>query len=120
LQDVPQLDSFDLKTIPEFTTVGMDKTLLSISKQRNALFASSTSSISGILAQIYTLITNRKSIDTSSFTADVKDNVSRRFSPFVIGGTKIQLLYRDGVYAIETVNSKDSTTVLMTLVKYRY
>lgn len=112
---MPQIDDFDKSKLKSFLRSSKDKQLASIARKANAKYISSTSSISSVLAHLILMVTGQSKINTSEFTPDLVKNVSARFSPFLNGGTEVNLIYKEGIYSIDATVNKE-TTILMDLV----
>jgi Mitochondrial protein Pet127 len=83
-------------------------------KENNSKFIGSTSSVSSFVAQFYKLIGDRGKVNPGNYTKHLIENVNTKFSPFLHSGAKINLIYNDGVYGIESP-SNNRTNYLMEL-----
>ncbi|KAJ3303744.1 hypothetical protein HDV03_003521 [Kappamyces sp. JEL0829] len=125
LEKIPQLQDFNMDKLKTFVRAAHDDQLHEVgdaaladpfgqvTRSVRAKFCSSTSSVTGVLAQIFALVTNQIHVNTAQFSDPIQFNVSKRLSPFLNSGTKIQLLYRNGVYTIDEVGKQSPVEDLM-------
>ncbi|CAO3574499.1 unnamed protein product [Mortierella alpina] len=117
LRSICQPENFDYDALPAYRTSSLDKSLLKVATDNHGKYIGSTSSMTSILSQFYHLISGWKPLKTNhlseAFSAQPKGFTRLSRSP-----TTIQLVYKgQGVYAIDSDKTYDSSTVLMQLGK---
>ncbi|KAF9939703.1 hypothetical protein BGZ67_009056 [Mortierella alpina] len=117
LRSICQPENFDYDALPAYRTSSLDKSLLKVATDNQGKYIGSTSSMTSILSQFYYLISGWKPLKTThlseAFSAQPKGFTRLSRSP-----TTIQLVYKgEGVYAIDSDKTFDSSTVLMQLGK---
>ena len=111
LEKIPKVKESQLTNFSQFVRVSDDLILQRQTRKLNLNICSSTSSINNLLLQLYFAISNNRLINRGGYS-DEFVNENRRFSPFIYSGTKSSLIYRDGVYCLQSVDSGNSANVL--------
>ncbi|CCM03501.1 uncharacterized protein FIBRA_05635 [Fibroporia radiculosa] len=101
LQKVPDVETFPFERVTGFTTSSRDDNLISVTKSAGCRFAGSTSSLTGMLSQIYLLLSNEKPINLSTLSAHFQKE-SKLFTPGQRMPVSVTLRYRNGVYATDS------------------
>ncbi|EED86069.1 predicted protein [Postia placenta Mad-698-R] len=118
LRDVPKVADFAFDRVSEFVTSSKDPELHRLAKEEGCIFAGSTSSLTGVLSQIYLLLSEEKPVNTSNLSAAFRRE-SRSFTPGQRMPVSIGLNYQDGVYATDSdvrhLGQEKSVTVLSQL-----
>ncbi|KAI0754998.1 mitochondrial protein Pet127-domain-containing protein [Daedaleopsis nitida] len=109
LETIPKVEDFDFDKLGGFVPSSQDRRLIDTAKQAACKYAGSTSSLTGILAQIYLLLSEEKHLNTSHLSPSFGDaprffTFSQRLPASVI------LRYKDGVYATDYDAERDSTS----------
>ena len=111
LERIPRVKESELSNFSKFVCVSDDFELQLLALKNNLKICSSTSSINNVLLQLYFAIANNRMIERGGYSQEFM-NENRRFSPFIYSGTKSSLLYRNGVYCLQSVDGASSTNVL--------
>ncbi|KAI0050381.1 Pet127-domain-containing protein [Auriscalpium vulgare] len=101
LQSIPPLKEFAFERLPGFISSSRDEDLWSLAKREGRTFGGSTSSLSGLLSQIYFLISEDKDVDVSTLSRPFQ-YVATTFTPGQRMPASVVLKHRDGVYAIDS------------------
>ncbi|KAI9058392.1 Pet127-domain-containing protein [Trametes sanguinea] len=109
LEQIPKVEDFAFDRLPGFVPSSQDKNLLLFAKKSRARFAGSTSSLTGILTQIYLLLSEEKLVNIADLSADF-DNAPRFFTPGQRIPTSVILHYHDGVYFTDYDSERDEST----------
>ncbi|KAI0632154.1 Pet127-domain-containing protein [Trametes polyzona] len=109
LEVIPRVDDFAFDRLPEFMPSSQDKALVSLAKKANCRFAGSTSSLTGILTQIYLLLSEEKYINISNLSTEFKD-APRFFTPGQRIPVSVILHHQDGVYTTDYDGERDEST----------
>lgn len=118
LKDVPPVDNFDFGLVPKFTPPSKDCSLHEKAKGSGAKFAGSTSSVSGVLSQIYFSMSGDKELSLESLPID-KQKLNSKFTQFTrlpcsIILSKTSDNQTDRYYAIDQCKFiMDDETILM-------
>ncbi|KND02770.1 uncharacterized protein SPPG_01852 [Spizellomyces punctatus DAOM BR117] len=118
LKNILQPDDFDYDALPPYVIASQDSSLLALSKKQRKRYVSSTSSITGLLSQLYLLISNQKPINTSSFSPCFQEEPAD-FTTTSRAPMSVVLRHFDGGYAIdlEKPDDDDDWNVMMSLGK---
>ncbi|TPX77821.1 hypothetical protein CcCBS67573_g00863 [Chytriomyces confervae] len=121
LETVTQPEDFNFNAMPPYRLASADKILLSLTKKHNRKYFSSTSSITGLLAQMYHLISNHKGINEKGFSTPYAKQ-KNTYTMFQRKPTSALLRIHDsGVYSIDQEKGpqteKQSNEILMHLGK---
>ncbi|KAI0670770.1 Pet127-domain-containing protein [Trametes maxima] len=109
LESIPLVQDFDFDKLPGFVPSSQDKNLVALAKKANCKYAGSTSSLTGILVQIYLLLSEEKLINTSNLSIDFQD-APRFFTPGQRIPISVILRYQDGVYTTDYDSERDEST----------
>ncbi|OSD07190.1 Pet127-domain-containing protein [Trametes coccinea BRFM310] len=109
LEQIPKVEDFAFDRLPGFLPSSQDKKLLSFAKKSRARFAGSTSSLTGILTQIYLLLSEEKMVNISNLSVDF-DKAPRYFTPGQRIPTSVILHYHDGAYFTDYDSERDEST----------
>ncbi|EMD39830.1 hypothetical protein CERSUDRAFT_92320 [Gelatoporia subvermispora B] len=104
LQALPSVEKFAFHRVSSFITSSRDDVMQRLAKREGSLYTGSTSSLTGMLSQIYLLLSQNKPVNVehlsghfqtqrASFTAGQRMPIS------------VTLRYQDGVYATDSDNS---------------
>ncbi|THH19214.1 hypothetical protein EW146_g1928 [Bondarzewia mesenterica] len=101
LESIPSVKDFAFERLGGFISSSRDQDLWSLAKREGRTFAGSTSSLTGLLSQIYFLISGDKGVNTTCLSKHFQ------FEPttFTSGQrmpASIVLKHNDGVYAIDS------------------
>ncbi|KAI0657392.1 mitochondrial protein Pet127-domain-containing protein [Cubamyces menziesii] len=108
LENIPRVEDFAFDRLPGFTPSSRDMGFVASVKQAGCRFAGSTSSLTGILTQIYLLLSEEKSINISDLSAEF-DKAPRFFTPGQRIPTSVILLYQNGIYTTDYDGERDSS-----------
>eukprot|EP00163_Fabomonas_tropica_P017342 TRINITY_DN3084_c0_g3_i1.p1 TRINITY_DN3084_c0_g3~~TRINITY_DN3084_c0_g3_i1.p1 ORF type:complete len:724 (+),score=134.55 TRINITY_DN3084_c0_g3_i1:61-2232(+) len=113
----PRLIDYD--SIPPFITTSKDETLHKLALENGALFKGSTSSMTGILSQLYFLISRFRPTDLS-LLSDRYSLMINTFTPSACKPCSVFLRPSDSIYAIDSDNGvvgEPSNKILLDLGK---
>ncbi|KAF9572914.1 hypothetical protein EC968_009220 [Mortierella alpina] len=117
LRSICQPENFDYDALPAYKTSSLDKALLKVATDNHGKYIGSTSSMTSILSQFYYLISGWKPLKTNHLS-EAFSSQPKGFTRLSRSPTTIQLVHKgDGVYAIDSDKTYDSSTVLMQLGK---
>ncbi|KAI0354994.1 Pet127-domain-containing protein [Trametes cingulata] len=108
LESIPRVEDFAFDRLPGFVPSSQDKSLVSLAKKAQCSYAGSTSSLSGILTQIYLLLSEEKYVNTANLSTDFQD-APRFFTPGQRIPVSVILHYQDGVYATDYDAERDGS-----------
>ncbi|GAA5954908.1 hypothetical protein JCM21900_004983 [Sporobolomyces salmonicolor] len=117
LEHVPKVSEFDFGKLPQYITSSKDEVLKELAEQEGRMFAGSTSSVVGMLCQIYFWLNKGKEVNLSMLS----ESYQQKDCGFSMGQrlpVSIVLNYRDGRYAIDADKSFDMTTDSNILADY--
>ncbi|KAH9854710.1 Pet127-domain-containing protein [Lenzites betulinus] len=109
LESIPRVADFAFDRLPGFVPSSQDKSLVSLAKKHDCRFAGSTSSLTGILAQIYLLLSEEKYISIANLGPDFHD-APRFFTPGQRIPVSVKLHYQDGVYTTDYDSEREECT----------
>ncbi|KAI0927186.1 hypothetical protein AcV5_007789 [Taiwanofungus camphoratus] len=101
IQKVPDPENFAFDRVSGFVTSSRDEELWSLAKREGCSFAGSTSSLTGMLSQVYFLLSREKWIDVSTLSAAFLKQ-PRIFTPGQRMPVSVTLQHRDGVYSTDS------------------
>ncbi|EDR13806.1 RNA processing-related protein, mitochondrial RNA degradation [Laccaria bicolor S238N-H82] len=101
LETIPKVNDFAFERLGGFIRSSRDEDLWALARQQKRRFAGSTSSLTGMLNQIYFLISNDKGVDTSILSRHFR-NEPRTFTPGQRMPKTVILNHDEGVYAIDS------------------
>ncbi|KAF8312457.1 Pet127-domain-containing protein [Clavulina sp. PMI_390] len=101
LENIPPLADFDFDRLSPFTPSSKHSALRDLAKFHEKDFVGSTSSLTGLLAQIYFALTRFRKFDVSSFSSSFA-TAPKTFTPAAKMPVSIKLTYDDGVYSIDS------------------
>ncbi|TFK40597.1 mitochondrial protein Pet127-domain-containing protein [Crucibulum laeve] len=108
LEKIPRVSDFAFESLDGFTSSSRDKELWELARREKKSYAGSTSSLSGMLSQIYFLISGDKEVDTSTLSAAFRKE-PKSFTPGQRMPSSVKLNYRDGRYAIDSYSISGSS-----------
>ncbi|KAI0771254.1 mitochondrial protein Pet127-domain-containing protein [Trametes elegans] len=108
LEAIPSVADFAFDRLPPFLPSSQDPMLLEYAKQADCQFAGSTSSLTGILAQIYLLLSEEKYVNLSNLS-DEFEGAPRHFTPGQRIPTSVFLRYKDGVYTTDYDSDREES-----------
>ncbi|KAI9465433.1 mitochondrial protein Pet127-domain-containing protein [Lactarius psammicola] len=100
LEKIIPVKNFAFERLPSFMPSSRDQDLYVVAKREGRKYAGSTSSMSGLLTQLYYLISGDKLINTSNLSNGFGKQ-PQTFTPGQRGAVSVILNYRDGVYLID-------------------
>ncbi|KAH9947599.1 mitochondrial protein Pet127-domain-containing protein [Amylocystis lapponica] len=98
---VPKVDDFAFDRVSGFVTSSHDEDLLTLAKQEGCMFAGSTSSLTGMLSQIYFLLSGELSVDTSVLSSAFVTQ-PKAFTPGQRMPVSVTIKYHNGVYSADS------------------
>ncbi|KAK4703869.1 hypothetical protein P7C70_g2349, partial [Phenoliferia sp. Uapishka_3] len=108
LENVPKIGQFDFAKLPEYITSSRDTQLMELAENAGKKFVGSTSSMVGMLCQIYFWLSSFKPVNLSMLSAEWQNQRSE----FTFGQqvpVSVILHYKDGRYSIDADKSIDLT-----------
>ncbi|KAI9509215.1 mitochondrial protein Pet127-domain-containing protein [Russula earlei] len=115
LETIIPVTNFAFERLPTFRPSSRDEDLFAVAQREGRKYAGSTSSMSGLLSQIYYLISGDKHINTSNLSSNFAKQ-PRTFTPAQRSPVSVVLHYRDGVYSVdsagEAVSGSSSKNIL--------
>ncbi|KAI0322038.1 mitochondrial protein Pet127-domain-containing protein [Amylostereum chailletii] len=99
ISTVPSVKDFAFERIPGFISSAQDRDLWTLAKREGKMFAGSTSSLTGLLSQVYFLLSQDKEVDLSNLSRHFI-NEPATFTPGQRMPVSVELKYQDGVYAV--------------------
>ncbi|KAK7469134.1 hypothetical protein VKT23_003625 [Stygiomarasmius scandens] len=106
LEIIPKVIDFAFERLTGFIKSSRDEDLWTLVKKEGKKFSGSTSSLSGMLSQIYFLVSGDRRVDISTLSlAFKKEPVT--FTPGQRMAASVVFNYKDGVYAIDSDPSKN-------------
>ncbi|KAI8969616.1 Pet127-domain-containing protein [Trametes punicea] len=114
LETIPRVEDFAFDRLPGFVPSSQDKNVITLAKRAQCRFAGSTSSLTGILTQIYLLLSEEKLINISNLSTDFKD-APRFFTPGQRIPTSVILRYQNGVYTTDIDYERESDEEIILL-----
>ncbi|KAG2216065.1 hypothetical protein INT45_010634, partial [Circinella minor] len=115
LEYITQPHDFDYNTLTPYTTSSKDTRLLDMAREHNTRYIGSTSSVSSMLSQLYFLISQSKPVDTSIFS-DKFGSMGNKFTRGTRAPSSINLMWKDGVYAIDAYKSNDVEDTILSIL----
>ncbi|KAG6830703.1 hypothetical protein H0H92_015179 [Tricholoma furcatifolium] len=104
IEMIPRVNEFAFERLPGFIKSSSDEDLWTLARQEKRTYAGSTSSLGGMLAHIYFLLSSDKEVNVNALSAHfAKEN--RNFTPGQRMPASVILNYKDGVYAIDSDSS---------------
>ena len=79
LENIPQPDQFAFDRLPGFVPSSQDEALIAYARKNKCKYIGSTSSLTGILAQIYLLLSEEKLVNLENLSEDFATAVSCMF-----------------------------------------
>ncbi|KAI7861071.1 mitochondrial protein Pet127-domain-containing protein [Circinella umbellata] len=115
LEYITQPHDFDYNTLTPYTTSSRDTNLLDMAREHDTRYIGSTSSVSGVLSQLYFLISQSRPVDTSIFS-DKFGPMGNKFTRGTKAPASINLMWRDGVYAVDAYKSNDVQDTILSIL----
>ncbi|CDO71487.1 hypothetical protein BN946_scf184909.g81 [Trametes cinnabarina] len=109
LEHIPKVEDFAFDRLPGFVPSSQDKGMLKFAKRSQSRFAGSTSSLTGILTQIYLLLSEERYVNISNLSTDF-ESAPRFFTPGQRIPTSVILHYNNGVYLTDYDDERDEST----------
>ncbi|KAI0712139.1 mitochondrial protein Pet127-domain-containing protein [Earliella scabrosa] len=109
LEDIPQVADFAFDRLGDFVPSSKDHKLIALAQKLKCKFAGSTSSLTGILTQIYLLLSEEKHLNISGLSAEF-DEAPRFFTPGQRIPSSVILQYQNGVYTTDYDGERDSSS----------
>ncbi|KAI0702286.1 mitochondrial protein Pet127-domain-containing protein [Cytidiella melzeri] len=107
IQTIPKVQDFAFDRVEGFVTSSVDTDLKTLAKQSHARYTGSTSSLTGMLSQIYLMLSRERNIDASTMSAAFsKEPVC--FTPGQKFPVAVKLNYEDGIYSTDSVAGESS------------
>ncbi|KAI0372193.1 Pet127-domain-containing protein [Pilatotrama ljubarskyi] len=116
LETIPRVEDFAFDRLPGFVPSSQDKSLVSLAKRAKCSFAGSTSSLTGILTQIYLLLSEEKYVNITSLSTEFKD-APRFFTAGQRIPVSVILRYQEGVYTTDNDAERDECSEEMILLR---
>lgn len=109
LEHIPKVTDFAFNRLTGFITSSRDEDLWELARREKRTFSGSTSSLTGMLSQIYFLVSGDKPVDVSTLS-HIFAYEPLNFTPGQRMPVSVVMNYSDGVYAIDSDagNSLDS------------
>lgn len=101
LQEIVPVKDFAFERLRSFVPSSRDEDLYAVAKREGRKYAGSTSSLSGLLSQIYYLISGDKPVNTTKLSRCFRK--VRTFTPGQRGAASVILHCRNGVYLVDSV-----------------
>ncbi|KAH9891676.1 mitochondrial protein Pet127-domain-containing protein [Cubamyces lactineus] len=108
LETIPRVEDFAFDRLPEFTPSSRDQDFVASVKRAGCRFAGSTSSLTGILTQIYLLLSEEKSLNISDLSEEFV-KAPRFFTPGQRIPSSVILRYQNGIYTTDYDGERDSS-----------
>ncbi|KAH9042070.1 mitochondrial protein Pet127-domain-containing protein [Lactarius pseudohatsudake] len=105
LEKIIPLKNFAFERLPPFLPSSRDQDLHVVAKREGRKYAGSTSSMTGLLSQLYYLISGDKPINASNLSSGFSTQ-PQTFTPGQRGAASVILNYRDGVYLIDSAGDR--------------
>ncbi|KAH8998517.1 mitochondrial protein Pet127-domain-containing protein [Lactarius akahatsu] len=105
LEKIIPVKNFAFERLPPFLPSSRDQDLHVVAKREGRKYAGSTSSMTGLLSQLYYLISGDKPINASNLSRGFSTQ-PQTFTPGQRGAASVILNYRDGVYLIDNANDR--------------
>ncbi|KAH9065355.1 mitochondrial protein Pet127-domain-containing protein [Lactarius vividus] len=105
LENIIPAKNFAFERLPPFLPSSRDQDLHVVAKREGRKYAGSTSSMSGLLSQLYYLISGDKPINASNLSSGFSTQ-PQTFTPGQRGAVSVILNYRDGVYLIDSAGDR--------------
>ncbi|KAK0201642.1 mitochondrial protein Pet127-domain-containing protein [Desarmillaria ectypa] len=120
VEKIPRVFDFAFERLPGFTKSSRDEELWNLANRENRKFAGSTSSLSGMLCQIYFLISGNKPVNLETLSQNFQ-RAPNNFTPGQRMPPTVVFNYRNGTYAIDshadTLSDKNILTWMGTLLE---
>ncbi|KAI9014860.1 mitochondrial protein Pet127-domain-containing protein [Gaertneriomyces semiglobifer] len=118
LKSISQPEHFNFDALPPYVIASQDTRLLQNARQNQCRYVSSTSSIGGLLAHIYQVISNRRPVDQGPFS-EAFGNEPNAFTAQMRAPLSVVLRHNSGLYAIdaEKIDDANDETIMMKLGK---
>ncbi|RDX42492.1 Pet127-domain-containing protein [Lentinus brumalis] len=116
LEQVPKVSDYDFDRFGGFVTSSQDKNLIALAKKNKCKYAGSTSSLTGILTQIYLLLSQEKLLNLANLSSDF-ETAPRFFTPGQRIPASVILRYRDGIYTTDYDHERDGDHEEIILLK---
>ncbi|KAK0503807.1 Pet127-domain-containing protein [Armillaria luteobubalina] len=120
VENIPRVFDFAFERLPGFTKSSRDDELWDLASRENRKFAGSTSSLSGMLCQIYFLISGNKPVNLETLSQHFQ-RAPANFTPGQRMPPTVVFNHRNGTYAIDshadTLSDKNILTWMGTLLE---
>ncbi|PIL22510.1 hypothetical protein GSI_15199 [Ganoderma sinense ZZ0214-1] len=108
LESIPQVRDFAFDRLPGFVPSSQDTALISQARKAKCKYVGSTSSLTGILTQIYLLLSGEKLVNLNHLSEDFK-TAPRFFTPGQRIPVSVILRNQNGVYTTDYDSSRDES-----------
>ncbi|KAG7443094.1 Pet127-domain-containing protein [Guyanagaster necrorhizus] len=120
VESIPRVFDFAFERLPGFTKSSRDEELWNLANRENRKFAGSTSSLSGMLCQIYFLISGNRPVNIETLSQNFQ-HAPTNFTPGQRMPPTVVFNHRDSTYAIDshadTLSDKNILTWMGTLLE---
>ncbi|KAK0244416.1 mitochondrial protein Pet127-domain-containing protein [Armillaria nabsnona] len=120
VENIPRVFDFAFERLPGFTKSSRDDELWDLASRENRKFAGSTSSLSGMLCQIYFLVSGNKPVNLETLSQNFQ-RAPTNFTPGQRMPPTVVFNHQDGTYAIDshadTLSDKNILTWMGTLLE---
>ncbi|OBZ71195.1 hypothetical protein A0H81_08417 [Grifola frondosa] len=104
MEKIPKVEDFAFDRVTGFIPSSQDNDLWALAKREKCKFTGSTSSLTGLLSQIYLSLSGEKLVNLGSLSRSFK-HAPRGFTPGQRMPVSVMLKYRDGVYSTDSDSS---------------
>ncbi|KAG7088520.1 hypothetical protein E1B28_012504 [Marasmius oreades] len=105
IEIIPKVVDFAFERLTGFIKSSRDEDLWALARKENRRFGGSTSSLSGILSQIYFMLSNNKDVDLRTLSMKFEGE-STSFTPGQRMAASVVFNHNDGTYAIDSEPNK--------------
>ncbi|THH10463.1 hypothetical protein EW145_g1312 [Phellinidium pouzarii] len=106
IQHIPDVKEFAFERLTPFIKSSKDTVMRTLASAKGKRFAGSTSSLSGLLSQIYFLISQGREVNTGNLAKPFSD-LSPNFTPGQRMPAAVVFNYRDDVYMVDSDSADD-------------
>ncbi|TBU46346.1 Pet127-domain-containing protein [Dichomitus squalens] len=106
LEKIPQPHEFAFDRLPGFVPSSQDESLIAYARKSKCKYIGSTSSLTGILTQIYLLLSDEKLVSLDNLSAEFA-SAARFYTPGQRIPVSVFLRYQDGVFTTDIDDERD-------------
>ncbi|KAI0086464.1 mitochondrial protein Pet127-domain-containing protein [Irpex rosettiformis] len=109
LQKIPKVQDFAFGRVQSFMPSSKDDDLHTLAKRTHSRYTGSTSSLTGMLSQIYLMLSCERPVDLSTLSSAFK----KEPSSFTVGQkfpVATKLIYKDGIYSTDSFSHTPGLT----------